>query len=297
MKTVLRMVVRLLFKPVLAPWVPIPLQRRASGLAGVASKVPHGTQVTKVAMNGVPGLRYRTPATRPGRVLLFLHGGAYVIGGPASHGALTAQLVHAAGAEGYLVDYRLAPEHPFPAAHQDALAAYRWLLGHYPPEQIVIGGDSAGGNLTLATAQAIRDSGLPAPAGLMLLSPWLDLTHSGASATERAARDPMLRSAWTGACARLYAGEVPLHDPRISPLFGELKNLPPMIVHLGSEEIVYSDSERLQQKAKAAGVPLILRAFHGLWHDFQMHAGMLREADESIADLGRFVRDRTTANA
>jgi monoterpene epsilon-lactone hydrolase len=292
MKTVLRIVVRLLFKPLLAPWVPLSLQRRGSSAAGLISKFPDGTQATKVEMNGVPGLRYRTSRTKPGRALLYLHGGAYVLGGPASHGALTAQLGNASGAEAYLIDYRLAPEHPYPAAPDDALAAYRWLLEHYQPGQIAIAGDSAGGNLALVTVQAIRDAGLPPPAALALLSPWLDLSHSGASARERARRDPMLRVSWTSACAKLYAGEVPLDDPRISPLFGELKGLPPMIVHLGSEEIVYSDSERLAQKAKAAGVPLMLRAFEGLWHDFQLHAGQLREADESIADIGRFMQDR-----
>ncbi len=292
MKTVLRTTVRLLFKPLLSPRVPLAVQRQGSKAAGLLSKFPAGTQPTRVDMNGVPGLRYRTHGSENGKALLFLHGGAYVLGGPASHGAFAAQLADAAGATAYLPDYSLAPEHPYPAATEDAVAAYRWLLLHYTADRIVIAGDSAGGNLALATAMIIRDKGLPMPAALALISPWIDLTHSGESAQSRARRDPMLRTDWLGACAKLYAHNVPLDDPRISPLFGRLEGLPPMLVHVGSEEVVLSDSERLAQSAGVAGVDLCLRVFEGLWHDFQLHAGQLPEADESIAELGRFLRER-----
>ena len=290
MKTVLRVVIRVLFKPLLAPWVPIALQRRGSWLAGLLSKYPRGTESSKLDMNGVPALRLHTPAAAADKAVLLLHGGAYVLGGPASHGSLAAHLGQAAGAEAYLADYRLAPEHPYPAALDDALAAYRWLLQKYQPGQIVIAGDSAGGNLALATAIAIRDTGLPQAAALVLLSPWLDLSHSGETIASRAQRDPMLNAAWLDSCARLHAGGVPLADPRISPLFGDLKGLPPMMIHVGSEEILLSDSERLAQRAEAAGVEVSLHRFDGLWHDFQLHAGQLAEADASIAELGEFMR-------
>ena len=292
MKTVLRTVVRVLFKPLLAPWVPLAVQRRGSWLASLLAKYPRGTESSKLDMSGVPALRLHTPAAAPDKAVLLLHGGAYVLGGPASHGSLAAQLGQAAGAEAYLPDYRLAPEHPYPAALDDALAAYRWLLQQYQPGQIVIAGDSAGGNLTLATAIAIRDSGLPQPAALVLLSPWLDLTHSGETIGTRAQRDPMLNAPWLDACARRHAGGVPLADPRISPLFGELKGLPPMMIHVGSEEILLSDAERLAQRAKAAGVDVSLHCFEGMWHDFQLHAGQLAEADASIAELGEFMQER-----
>lgn len=292
MKTVLRTTVRLLFKPLLSPLVPIPVQRLGSKSAGLISRPPRGTQVTRLEMNGVPARRYRTPASGNGRSLLFLHGGAYVLGGPVSHGGLAARLGQAAGADAYLPDYRLAPEHPYPAALEDALAAYRWLLQQEPASGIVIAGDSAGGNLALATAMAIRDAGLPQPAALALISPWLDLGHGGASITSRAARDPMLSPAWLRACARHYAGKLALDDPRLSPLFGALENLPPMLVHVGSEEVVLSDSERLAESAGVAGVDLELRVFNGMWHDFQLHAGLLADADESIAELGAFMRER-----
>jgi acetyl esterase/lipase len=292
MKNVLRAMVRLLFKPLLSPLVPLAVQRYGAKASGVLSRPPRGTQATKLEMNGVPARRYRTHGSENGKALLFLHGGAYVLGGPASHGALAARLGEASGTDAYLADYRLAPEHPYPAALDDALAAYRWLLQEYPAHGIVIAGDSAGGNLSLATAMAIRDAGLPPPAALALISPWLDLTHSGASAMSRAARDPMLSTAWLRASARHYAGKLALDDPRLSPLFGSLEDLPPMLVHVGSEEVVLSDSERLATSASVAGVDLELRVFDGLWHDFQLLAGQLAEADESVAELGRFLRER-----
>jgi len=297
MKAVLRTVVRLLFKPLLAPWVPIAVQRQGSRAAGLLSKYPRGTQSSKLDMNGVPALRLHTPAAAADKAVLLLHGGAYVLGGPSSHGSLAAQLGQAAGAETYLADYRLAPEYPYPAALDDALAAYRWLLQQYQPGQIVIAGDSAGGNLTLATAIAIRDAGLPPPAALVLISPWVDLTHSGETICSRAQRDPMLRLSWIANGARLYAGGVPLDDARLSPLFADLKGLPPMMIHVGSEEILYSDAERLAQRAKAAGLEVSLHCFEGMWHDFQLHAGQLAEADASIAELGQFMRKRTTADS
>lgn len=297
MKKFLRALVRLLFKPLLSPRVPLAIQRQGSRAAGLLSKFPPGTQPTRIDMNGVPGRRYRTHSSQNGRALLFLHGGAYVLGGPASHGALAARLGDAAGATTYFADYSLAPEHPYPAATEDALTAYRWLLRQYSAERIVIAGDSAGGNLTLATAMIIRDKGLPMPAALALISPWIDLSHSGESARSLAQRDPMLRTDWLAACARLYAPNVAPEHPCISPLFGEMKGLPPMLIHVGSEEIVLSDSERLLERARAAGVEVQLQVFEGMWHDFQLHAGQVPEADESIAGLGRFMRERSQAVA
>lgn len=290
MKTVLRTVVRVLFKPLLSPWVPLAVQRQGSRAAALLSKFPRGTVSSKLDMNGVPAVHLHTPAAEAGKALLLLHGGAYVLGSPSSHAGLAAQLGRAGGAEAYVVDYRLAPENPYPAALDDALSTYRWLLEKYEPGQLVIAGDSAGGNLTLATAIAIRDAGLPLPAALVLISPWLDLTHSGESVKTRAQRDPMLNASWLGTCAKRYAGNIAPGDPRISPLFDDLKGLPPMMIHVGSEEILLSDSERLAQRAEAAGVDVSLHCFDGLWHDFQLHAGQLAEADASIAELGQFMR-------
>jgi len=290
MKTVLRTLVRALFKPLFAPWVPLALQRQGSKAASLLSKVPSGTLSARIDMSGVPALRLHTAATEPDRAVLLLHGGGYVLGGPASHGALAAQIGHAAAAEAYLPDYRLAPENPYPAALDDALAAYRWLLQQYPPDRLAIAGDSAGGNLTLAAAIAIRDAGLPLPAALVLISPWVDLGLGGETIRSRARRDPMLRASWLSICAKRYAGDIAPEDPRVSPLYGELRGLPPMLIHVGSEEILLSDAERLAQRAEAAAVKVSLHRFPGMWHDFQLSAGLLTDADASIAEIGEFVR-------
>jgi acetyl esterase/lipase len=290
MKSVLRATTRLLFKPVLAPWVPIAVQRHCAKAAGLLSKPPRGTGKVRTTLGGVPALHYRTAAAATDRAVLFLHGGAYILGGEASHGGLAARLGHAAAAQSFLVDYRLAPEHPYPAALDDALAAYKALLQQYPAGRIAIAGDSAGGNLALVTAIAIRDAGLPPPAALALISPWTDMSGSGESVYSRAHRDPMLSPSWTGLGARHFAGGLALDDPRLSPLFAKLEKLPPLLIHVGSEEILLSDSERLAQRAREAGVEVGLRCFEGLWHDFQLNGGLLAEADESIAGLGAFLR-------
>ncbi len=295
MITALRLATRLLFKPLLSTWVPLAIQRQGSKAAGLLSRVPPGTQSSRLDLNGVPMLRLQPPAAQADRAVLFLHGGAYVLGGAASHAGLAGQLGRAAGAVAYLPEYRLAPEHPYPAALDDALAAYRRLLQQYQPDRIAIAGDSAGGNLTLAAAIAIRDAGLPLPAALALISPWTDLSLSGASIRQRARRDPMLQASWIEAGARLYAGSLPLDDPRISPLFAVLHGLPPLMIHVGSEEILYSDAERLAQRAADAGVAASLHCYDGMWHDFQLNAGLLAQADASIAELGEFMRRHLAA--
>lgn len=282
--------VRLALRPFLAPWVPVALQRAWAALAGLTTRGPRGVARERVDMGGVPGLRLAPADARPGDAMLFLHGGAYVIGGPASHAKLAAHLAHASRSATYFVDYRLAPEHPFPAALDDALAAYRWLIGQAPaPRRIVIAGDSAGGGLALAAAMSIRDAQLPAPAALVLISPWADLTLSGASHASKAAADPMLRAAWLKDSAARYAGARPLDDPLLSPVFGNLAGLPPVLVQVGSEEILLSDAESLCQGIRQAGGRAELRRYDGLWHDFQAHAGLLAESDAALAEIGAFV--------
>lgn len=241
-------------------------------------------------MDSVPGHKLSPSNAQIGRAILYLHGGAYVIGDMASHGKLAAQIGHAAKTEVFFADYRLAPEHPFPAALDDALAAYRWLLQqNYTPAHIAIAGDSAGGGLALATAMSLRDAKLPLPAALVLLSPFTDLTLSGESHPSRKQRDPMLRASWLTACARHYAGNRPLNDPLLSPVFGDLSGLPPMLIQVGTEEILLSDSEQLANRAERAGTRAQLSRYDGLWHDFQAHAGMLPESDRALAEIGTFL--------
>ena len=240
-------------------------------------------------MGSVPGMCVRPANVRDGRAILYFHGGGYVIGGPRSHGKLAAQIAHAARSEVWFVDYRLAPEHPHPAALEDALAAFRWLSQQEDAKRIVFAGDSAGAGLAVAAAVAIRELKLPPPAALVLISPWTDLTSSGDSIRTHCDRDPMLRRSWLAACAAHYAGALPLDGPALSPLFADLSGLAPTLIQVGSEEILLSDSERLAARARHAGVSVRLSRFEGMWHDFQVHAGVLVEADQALAEIGTFV--------
>jgi len=245
-------------------------------------------------LGNVPGLRVTPVNAQAGRVVLYFHGGGYVIGGPRSHGKLAAQIAHAARSETWLVDYRLAPEHPHPAALEDALGAYRWSSQQDGIGRIVLAGDSAGAGLALAVAVSIRDLKLPPPLAMVLISPWTDLTLSGDSQRTHRDRDPMLRRAWLAACAAHYAADLPLESAALSPLFARLGHLAPMLIQVGSEEILLSDSERLAERANQAGVCVRLSRYEGMWHDFQVHAGMLPEADQALAEIGAFI-DRCLA--
>lgn len=289
--TVFRLVLRCLLKPLAQPWIPLRFQRALLDAAAWTMRRPPGLLVEHATLAGRPTLKLSAVAADPQCHLLYLHGGAYVEGSPRSHTALAGNLGAQAQAVTWLPHYRLAPEHPCPAAIDDALGAYRELLAQgIPATRIVIAGDSAGGGLALATACAIRDSGLPQPAALALLSPWLDLSHSGASAQARAAVEPMLNLRWLEWAAGLYAGARPRTQAQVSPLFADLAGLPPMLVHVGDDEILLDDSVRLAQRARAAGVDCGLRVFPRLWHVFQAQAGLIPEADESLQELGAFLR-------
>jgi acetyl esterase/lipase len=281
--------IRLALRPVLAPWVSIALQRAWANIAAATTRAPRGGSTAPVMMGGVPGLRVTPAKVRGGCAILYFHGGGYVIGGRRSHGKLAAQVANAARSEAWLVDYRLAPEHPHPAALEDAFAACRWLSQQEGAGRIVFAGDSAGAGLALAAAVAIRDAKLPQPLAIVLISPWTDLTLSGDSIRTHRDRDPMLRRPWLAACAAHYAGALPLEHAALSPLFADLTGLAPMLIQVGSEEILLSDAERLAERAKQAGVSVRLTCYAGMWHEFQVHAGVLPEADHALAGIGRFI--------
>ncbi len=234
------------------------------------------------------------PSNRGEQAVVYLHGGAYVIGSAATYRELIGRLSMAAGMWVLAPDYRLAPEHPFPAAVDDALAAYRWLLGTgIEPARIVIAGDSAGGGLALATLLALRDAGDRLPTAAVLLSPWTDLTCPGDSYASRAESDPLLtREVMVTMAAHYLAGA----DPKsvlASPIYADLKGLPPLLVHLGSDEVLLDDSTRLAERARVAGVDVELRVWDGMWHDFQRFAGRgVIEAQESIDLIGAFTKKR-----
>ncbi len=198
--------------------------------------------------------------------IYYLHGGGYVIGSINTHRALIARLSAASGARAFAINYRLAPEHPFPAAVEDAVSAYRWLLEQgVDPATIVIAGDSAGGGLTVATLVALRDAGVPLPAAAVCLSPWTDMEGIGESAKTRKAADPMIDPEGGLAQAQLYLGGADPRTPLAAPLYADLRGLPPMLIHVGDAEVLLDDSTRLAERAKAAGVDVTLEVWdrHG----------------------------------
>lgn len=285
-----RSMARGLIRPALHPRVSVTAQRRWIAMLTGTVPPPRGIQRYSVRMGGVPAehLDYRDGGDM---ALLFLHGGGYVFGSPRTHRSISGTLAREAGATVFAPDYRLAPEYPCPAAVEDVMAAYRWLLDTgWPPARIAVAGDSAGGGLALAAMVALRDEGAALPAALGLISPWVDLTLAGDSMRERAAADPMLRQAWLAQAARLYAGPRGVEDSFCSPLFADLGWLPPLFVQVGSDEILYSDAERLAERARLAGGEAALRVFEGLWHDFHLHAGLLPEADAALAELAGQLR-------
>lgn len=294
LKNFFRAFLRFLVKPMLGAGLPVAWQRFwfvaiASGLLP-----PRGTRRDAVELGGVPAER-TTPAAASGATLLYLHGGGYCIGSPRTCRGIAGHLARTTGAMVFAPRYRLAPEDPHPAALDDAVSAYRALLAQgVAPRSIVVAGDSAGAGLAVATAVALRDAGVAPPAALVLLSPWADLACTGATHTGVGARDPVLSTAGVRRWAADYLGGRAAEDPACSPLFADLHGLPPMLIQVGSQEILLADSTRLHARATAAGVAATLHEYPGMWHDFQMYAGLLREADQAIAQIAAFVR-RCTA--
>jgi phosphinothricin tripeptide acetyl hydrolase len=233
------------------------------------------------------------PGARADAVLLYLHGGGYVIGSPRSHRHLAAALARAAGTRALLLDYRLAPEHPFPAALDDAVAAYGWLLaGGVAPARIVTAGDSAGGGLTVATLLALRDRRLPRPAGGVCISPWVDLTNSAASYRSKAGVDPIVTLEAIAQLAQAYLGRTDAKLPLVSPLYADLRGLPPLLIHVGSDEVLLDDALGLAARAREAGVDVTVREWPAMIHVWHWFQPMLDEADQAIAEIGGFVKAR-----
>lgn len=291
LRKLLRGALRALFKGVIGRPIPEKLQRVWMSLVAASTLRAKDTTI-EAGTFGVPGEWMRHRHALAGPVLLYLHGGGYIIGSPKTHRALTSHVAAAARCQVLVPDYRLAPEHPYPAALQDALAAYRFLLERHAPDRVAIAGDSAGANLALCAALAIRDAGMPMPRALVLISPWTDMALTGDTIDALDPVDPMLGRAWLLRARDAYRGDLPVTDPRVSPLYAALEGLPPMLVQVGSDEILLSDSTRLAEKARASGVEARLEIEPGLWHDFQIHAGMLHAADAAIARIAEFLRAR-----
>lgn len=245
-------------------------------------------EITQMDFGGVPGERLTTSQSSAGRAVLWLHGGAYILCSPVTHRGMTQMAARRAQATAYVPDYRLAPEHPHPAAFEDALTAWNFLTASYEPDRIAIMGDSAGGGLAAQLAVALRDAGRPMPGCMVLLSPWLDLSGSGPTMWERNERDPWLPAEHMHLAAEAYAGDLPLDDPAISPLFAELHGLPPTLIHVGTDEIIHDDGVRFARKAREVGVEASVGIWEGMFHVFQ--AFPLPEARRAWKEIGGFVQ-------
>jgi len=243
-----------------------------------------------VQAGGVPAEWVVAPGASEGRVLFYLHGGGYAIGSLDTHREMVSRLSSAAKARALSVGYRLAPEHPHPAAVEDAVAAYRWLISNgVEPARIVIGGDSAGGGLTVATLVALRDAGEPMPATAVCISPWVDLVGTGESMTTKAEEDPVVTPGGIEWMASFYAGEMDRRTPLISPLYADLGGLPPMLIHVGTAEVLLDDSTRLAERAREAGVDVTLEPWENMIHVWHYFASMLPEGRQAIDRIGEFV--------
>jgi monoterpene epsilon-lactone hydrolase len=232
------------------------------------------------------------PAHAPqDKAILYLHGGGFRIGSVASHRELIAQIADASGCRVLAINYRLAPEHRFPAALDDALAAYGWMLDQgVMPGNIAFAGDSAGGNLVLATMLVLRERRLPLPAAGVLMSPWTDLAATGASYASRAEADPIHQRPMILALAKNYLGEQgDPSNPLASPLYGDLRGLPPLLIQVGNRETVLDDSTMFADKARAAGVDVDLEVWDGMIHVFQMFGAELAEAHQAILSIAKFL--------
>jgi epsilon-lactone hydrolase len=251
-------------------------------------------QCERINAGGVDAEWVCAPGAASDRFVLYLHGGGYVIGSVKTHRDLMARISRAAQARVLGLNYRLAPEHPFPAAVDDAVAGYRWLLAQgTKPGRIAIAGDSAGGGLAAATLVAIRDAKLPTPGAGVMLSPWVDLEAIGQSMTTKSKADPVVQKEGLLGMAAAYLQGKDAHTPLAAPLYADLKGLPPLLIQVGDAETLLDDSTRFEARAKSARVSTKLEVWPEMIHVWQIFASFLPEGQEAIEGIGKFVRENT----
>ncbi|MGB1884403.1 MAG: alpha/beta hydrolase [Gammaproteobacteria bacterium] len=280
--------------PVVAPGASLEDMRK--GIDAMGDMAPRLDNVTSEAVDagGVDAEWFSVSGGDADRVVLYLHGGGYVIGSVQSHRVLLERLAVAADCRVLALNYRLAPEAPFPAAVDDAVAAYKWLLSQgLTASKIAIAGDSAGGGLTMATLVALRDGGETLPACAAPISPWVDMEGTGDSMQSRAAVDPMVQKEILDQLAGTYLGGANAQDPLASPLHANLDGLPPLLIQVGDCETLLDDSTRLEAKLKAAGVDATVEVWPEMIHVWHLFAPMLDKGQEAIDRIGEFVRGHT----
>jgi len=273
-----------------------PIEERRARMDQI-DRIPRPRKVHYVDtfVGGIPAIVATPTEVRPDRHILYIHGGAYVVGSPKSHIAMCARLAKRAAATITVIDYRLAPEHVYPAAVDDCVAAYRAIISDIDPSLVTIAGDSAGGGATLAMLGALKAAGDPMPGAVYVLSPWADLTASGESVVTRAPFDPMFDGDGLIDAATTYAGDTPLDDPGVSPLFADPTGYPPTLIQTGMDEILLSDSTRLAERYGAAGVDVRLDLRDDLWHVYPVLAGYMPEATDALVRAAVFIREKTPA--
>jgi acetyl esterase/lipase len=269
-------------------------QRAGLDAMGDALPPTEGFEAVPAVVGGIKGEWVRGKHVRRNdAALLYLHGGGYTLGSPKSHRHLVGLISIESGLPIFSADYRLAPEHPFPAAVEDGVAAYKGLLDSgIAPDKLAIAGDSAGGGLTMATLLGARDKGLPMPACAVPISPWVDLSQGGESFRARAARDPMVSKEGIDVMAAAYLGGASPKNPLASPVFADLKGLPPLLIQVGSEEALHSDAVTLAARAEAAGVEVSFECWGGMVHVWHAFHPILSEGRDAIARIGAFLKGR-----
>jgi epsilon-lactone hydrolase len=286
LRPVLGQVVRRCLDPDL-PW---PVQRTRLDQATGLAVLPRGTVRDQGVIAGVPAEVVTAVTADPHRTVIHFHGGGYCVGSPRLTRAWAAHLSAQAGCRVLVPEYRLAPEHPYPAALQDARAILREACAESGSGRVVVSGDSAGGGLALAALIDLRDAGHDLPAAAVLMSPWLDLGRDRHAHPDLVRKDILLTPAWLAACARAYADPDSWTDPLVSPLHASLAGLPPLLIQAGTDELLAPDAASLATRASAAGLAVTYTRWPGMWHDFTLQAGLLAAADSALAQAAWFVR-------
>ena len=273
-----------------------PQELRASHEALMAPYPPeHDIASLPVDASGVSAEWITAPNARADRIVVYLHGGGFVMASVDTHRGLMGQISRSAGARVLGINYRLAPEFPFPAALEDATAAYRWLIANdAKASDVVVVGDSAGGGLSLSTLVALRDATDPLPAGVVCLSPWVDMEATGDSMTTKATIDPVNQREGLLNNAKLYLGDGDRKASLVSPLYADLTGLPPLLIQVGESEVLLDDSKRLAERARRYGVNVNLEVWPEMIHVWQLFAAVLPEARGAIEHIGAFIRKYAT---